>query len=169
MIFLGNNMSNPEPEWSTLMRQIEINRSIRRAYRQKLLPLVEQCLLGRGVQVAIHYNRHQLDQQSAAEILACMEGPGNWTNALTQLGLMLVWDEWRMDKRPAEVSIGNFCQYLYDLQVERDDQAFEAAVFDEAVQPKPSRSEQQERRLSLLAMLYAGGYMEKFEPEMLVC
>lgn len=146
------------------MSQVTTNRLIRRAFRKRLLPPVEQCLTGRVNPLAIHHTRKQLDLHAASEILACMEGQHSCMSSLTNIDLLAMWDEWRRHETPAEVSIGNFCQYLYDQQIEYDEAAWSAAA-----EPKPSRSEQQERRLYTLATLFVAGYLEKFEPELLLC
>ena len=144
------------------MNQVQINRSIRRSFRKRLLPLVERCLTGAVRPASLHHSRQQLDRQTAAEILACFEGD-TWLNGSELSGMMLHWDQFITETPADKVSIGNFCQYLYDIQVELDE---DRIVLQQAAgEPTVSRLDQQEKRLSLLATLYVAGYLPEFKPE----
>jgi hypothetical protein len=150
------------------------NRAIRRAYRKRLLPRVEQCLLGRGVPIATHHTRHSLDRQTASEILACFEGH-TWLADYTVEELLALWDDRVRDARShpsgqqltreqgTALSIGNFVGYLYEEQV-----AYDENVRNGCDELKPTVAEQHERRMALLATLYISGYLPKFEPESLL-
>jgi hypothetical protein len=135
-------------------KQEQTNRFIRRLFRKRLLPLVEQCLLGRAIQHTKHYDRQELDRQAASEILACFESPYTWLSDYATDDLLRLWYNWRAGTDAGEVSIGNFCQYLYDNQVTEDQADTEGNQLDVI-----------ERRLYLLATLYTAGFVEKFAPE----
>ena len=144
------------------MNQVKVNRSIRRSFRKKLLPHVERCLIGAVRPVSLHHSRQQLDRQTASEILACFEGD-TWLNGSELSGIMLHWDQFLTESQADKVSIGNFCQYLYDIQVELDEDRIRMQQI--AGEPTVSRMDQQEKRLNLLATLYVAGYLAEFKPE----
>lgn len=147
------------------MTQVQINRMIRRSFRKRLLPLVERCLLGTVRPVSLHHGRRQLDRQTASEILACFDGE-TWLANSDLTAIILQWEQF-VEESPAErVSIGNFCQYLYDIQVELDEDRIR--MQEVAGDPAASRLDQQEKRLRLLATLYVAGYLPEFRPEGLI-
>lgn len=149
------------------MNQTQINRSIRRSFRKRLLPLVERCLIGAVRPASLHHSRQQLDRQTAAEILACFEGD-TWLNGSELSGIFLHWDQFIAETAADKVSIGNFCQYLYDIQVELDEDRIKMQQTSGEPTAGINRLDQQEKRLSLLATLYVAGYLPEFKPEGLI-
>lgn len=146
------------------MKQTQINRMIRKSFRKRLLPLVERCLLGAVRPLSLHHSRRQLDRQTASEILSCFDGD-TWLANGDLSSIMLHWEQFLQETAAEKVSIGNFCQYLYDMQVELDEDMIrmQQATGDVAI----SRLDQQEKRLRLLATLYVAGYVAEFNPESL--
>jgi hypothetical protein len=142
---------------------VSTNRMIRRAYRKRLLPQVEQCLLGRAFPAAAHHSRSTLDRHSASEIMACFDGD-TWLSFLSSSDLLIIWKEWVKTKPAHEsVSIGNFVQYLYNEQVVHDQEL--AAINTD---PVVTVAGLHEKRVALMATLFVAGYLPKFEPESLL-
>src|SRR3954468_19378014 len=106
----SRHMTKPVSSFAT-------NRTIRRAYRKRLLPRVEQCLLGKGLPVAAHHGRQSLDRQTASEILACFEGQ-TWLAGYTVEELLSLWSDRVRDalthpsgQQQGVISIGKFVAY----------------------------------------------------------
>ena len=137
------------------------NRMIRRAYRKRLLPRVEQCLLGNAIPIAVHHTRTCLDNVSAVEILACFEGD-TWVNCLTTDGLRQLWEDWILEQ-DGPVSIGNFVLHLYEEQVLHD-----CRRIDNNTDPAVTVLGLHEKRMALMATLYIAGYLVEFKPESLL-
>lgn len=135
--------------------QFATNRQIRRAYRKRLLPLAQQCLLGRALQVSIHHTRHSLDRQTASEILACFEG-NTWISeaSLTVEGLLAIYEDTVAHSTDGKVSIGKFVGNLYE-----EDVAYESE------KNLGTPIEQHERLVHLLATLYVAGFLPEFNPD----
>ncbi len=144
------------------------HRLLRKAFRKRLLPHVEQCLLGKAIPQAQHHTRRELDKQTASEILACLEGEHSRFNNHTVPDLLDMWQNFKEVEQADFLSIGNFCSHLYELQMIHDMRLHETAAGTDA-EPKPSLIEQQERRMHTMATLYIAGFVPRFETEELLC
>lgn len=132
------------------------NRIIRRAYRKRLLPMIEQCLLGLARPVASHHQRLSLDRQTAAELLACFDGQ-TWLADYTIDELFVLWDQVINGSREEKVSIGNFTEYLYAEQIADDLNQVETNS-----DPAINQQLLLDRRLALCATLYVAGFLPEF-------
>ena len=134
------------------------------AYRKAMLPQVDQAILracregnltSPSGQKEVHCTRSELDNTTAAKLLACFSNQTGLSN-LGVADLIGKWNEYRLMNCGIECTIGEFTEHLWCEEERR--------LLSLMADPASLMADPIERLQHLRATLYVAGFLYKLTP-----